>query len=365
MKIPFVDLRANYENIKSEMDAAIADVIGRTDFIKGSDLKSFEKNWAKLCEAEYCVGTSNGTSSIELILKALDIGNGDEVICPSHTFIATAEAVVSCGAKPVFTDCHDHTALIDSGEIYKALTERTKAVITVDLYGQPADHDAVVLAVKDRNIHVIEDAAQSHRALYKKKRTGSYAHATSFSFYPGKNLGAYGDAGAVVTNDKNLFEKIKMLSDHGRITKYEHLFSGCNARMDNLQAAVLNIKMKYLDSWNEKRRAVVARYTSALENLVSFIGEEPFVRSSCHLCVIRTPYRDDLKKFLEEHGVSTGIHYPIPLHLQPAFKHLGYREGDFPRSEKIASEALSLPLFPEMTSEQTDYVINTVKEYFK
>jgi dTDP-4-amino-4,6-dideoxygalactose transaminase len=221
------------------------------------------------------------------------------------------------------------------------------------------------LAVKDRNIHVIEDAAQSHRALYKKKRTGSYAHATSFSFYPGKNLGAYGDAGAVVTNDKNLFEKIKMLSDHGRITKYEHLFSGCNARMDNLQAAVLNIKMKYLDSWNEKRRAVVARYTSALENLVSFIGEEPFVRSSCHLCVIRTPYRDDLKKFLEEHGVSTGIHYPIPLHLQPAFKHLGYREGDFPRSEKIASEALSLPLFPEMTSEQTDYVINTVKEYFK
>jgi dTDP-4-amino-4,6-dideoxygalactose transaminase len=365
MKIPFVDLKINYESIKKEMDIAISDVLNSADFIKGEQLRSFEKNWAAACDAQFCVGTSNGTASLELILRALEIGAGDEVICPSHTFIATAEAVTNCGAKPVFADCHEHNGLIDAGELRKLITSRTKAVITVDLYGQPADHDAVIEAVSGKNIIVIEDAAQSHRALYKKKRTGSYALATSFSFYPGKNLGAYGDAGAVVTSDKVLYEKIKMLSDHGRTTKYEHLVSGTNARMDNLQAAVLNVKMKYLDGWNEKRRAVVARYELGLGDLVSFMTEESFVRSSCHLCVIKTPYRNDLKKFLEEHGVSAGIHYPLPLHLQPAFKYLGYTKGDLPRTENIAEQILSLPLFPEMTADQTDFVISTVKEYFK
>jgi len=365
VKIPFVDLKANYLSIKTEVDAAIMKVLDETAFIKGADLELFEKNWAFMCGAEYCVGISNGTTSIELILKALGVGSGDEVILPSHTFIATAEAVVNCGAKPVFVDSHDHTTLIDANEVAKAITPKTKAVIIVDLYGQPADYDAVKSAVGDRNIEIIQDAAQSHLARYKNKVTGSYARVTSFSFYPGKNLGAYGDAGAVVTNDKELYTKIKMMSDHGRITKYEHQISGTNARMDNLQAAILNVKMKYTAEWNEKRRTVAARYKNALDNYLSFVEEEPFVKSVYHLLVARTLFRKDMIKFLGEHGISTGIHYPIPLHLQPAYKHLGYRYGDLPRCERIAEEIISLPVFPEMTEEQTDYVINTVKEYIK
>jgi len=365
VKIPFVDLKANYLSIKTEVDAAIMKVLNETAFIKGADLDIFEKSWALMCGAEYCVGISNGTTSIELILKALGVGSGDEVILPSHTFIATAEAVVNCGAKPVFVDSHDHTTLIDANEVAKAITAKTKAVIIVDLYGQPADYDAVKTAVGDRKIEIIQDAAQSHLARYKNKVTGSYARVTSFSFYPGKNLGAYGDAGAVVTNDKELYTKIKMMSDHGRITKYEHQISGTNARMDNLQAAILNVKMKYVQEWNEKRRTVAARYKNALENYLSFVEEEPFVKSVYHLLVARTLFRKDMIKFLGEHGIATGIHYPIPLHLQPAYKHLGYGYGDLPRCERIAEEIISLPVFPEMTEEETDYVINTVKEYIK
>ena len=365
MKIPFVDLKANYLSIKDEIDNAISNVINRTAFIKGQELEQFENNWAEMCGAGFCAGTSSGTTSLELILRSLNIGPGDEVVCPSHTFIATAEAIVNCGAKPVFSDCHDSTALIDSNEVRKALTGRTKAVIIVDLYGQPADHDAVLEVVADKNITVIQDAAQSHLAEYKKKTVGSYAKVTSFSFYPGKNMGAFGDAGAVVTNDEELYKKIKMLSDHGRISKYEHQFSGTNARMDNLQAAILNVKMKHLSEWNEKRRKIVKKYKNALEDRVTFIDEESFVRSIYHLCAVRTPYRKDLIKFLEEHEVSTGIHYPIPLHMQPAFKELGYSAGDLPRSEKISEEVMSLPVFPEMTDEQTDFVIDQVKEYFR
>ncbi|MDD3044496.1 MAG: DegT/DnrJ/EryC1/StrS family aminotransferase [Candidatus Delongbacteria bacterium] len=365
MKIPFVDLKANYLSIKDEIDTAISSVISSSAFVKGKELEQFEKNWAEMCGAGFCVGTSNGTASLELILRSLGVGAGDEVICPSHTFIATAEAIVNCGAKPVFADCHESSALIDANEVRKALTERTKAVIIVDLYGQPADHDAVVEAVGNKNITVIQDAAQSHLAEYKKKTVGSYAKVTSFSFYPGKNLGAYGDAGAAVTNDEELYKKIKMLSDHGRITKYEHLIAGTNARMDNLQASVLNVKMKHLADWNDKRRKIVRKYKNALEDRVLFIDEETYAKPVYHLCVIRTPYRKDLIKFLEEHEVSTGIHYPIPLHLQPAFKELGYNSGDLPRSEKISEEILSIPVFPEMTDEQTDFVIAQIKEYFR
>lgn len=364
MKIPFVDLKANYLSMKKEIDSAIETVIDNTAFIKGSELELFEKSWAEFCGSEFCIGTSNGTSSLELILKALDIGYDDEVICPSHTFIATSEAIINAGAKPVFTDCHDSTALIDATEVEKAITEKTKAVIIVDLYGQPADFDAVKKVIGDRNITIIQDAAQSHGAQYKKSVTGSYSPVTSFSFYPGKNLGAFGDAGAVVTNDSKLAEKIKMMSDHGRISKYEHEINGTNARMDNLQAAILNVKMNYLDEWNAKRRKIVNIYRNGLEGKVKFIEEESFARPVYHLCVIRTEYRDDLMKFLKEQGISTGIHYPVPLHLQSVYKDFGYKFGDFPRTEKISEEILSLPLYPEMTEEMADYVIAQVKEYF-
>ncbi len=365
MKIPFVDLKANYLSLKGKIDSAIAEIIESTSFINGQQLKLFENKWAEMCGAEFCVGTSNGTASLELILRALGISAGDEVICPSHTFIATAEAVVNCGAKPVFADCHESTALIDANEVSRLLTPRTKAVIIVDLYGQPADHDAVLNAVSDKNITVIQDAAQSHLAEYRKKVVGSYSKVTSFSFYPGKNLGAYGDAGAVVTNDEGLYKKIKMMSDHGRMSKYEHLISGTNARMDNLQAAVLNVKMDFLPAWNEIRRRIVKKYKNTLSDFVDFVDEEPFSKSACHLCVIKTPYRKDLQKFLEEHGVSTGIHYPIPLHLQPAFKDSFSRDSDLIRSEEISGKILSLPLFPEMTDEQSNYVIDQIKEYFR
>ncbi len=364
MKIPLVDLKANYLSVKKEIDEKIFSVIGDTAFVKGRELDDFEKNWALKCNAECCAGLANGTVSLELILKALGIGPGDEVIVPSHTFIATAEAVANCGAKPVFADCIEKTALIDPESVKSSLNVKTKAVIIVDLYGQPADHNAVKAAAGE-NVFIIQDAAQSHLASYKNKTVGSYAYATSFSFYPGKNLGAFGDAGAVVTNDRGLCEKIKMLSDHGRMSKYEHLVCGTNARMDNIQAAVLNVKMRHLALWNEKRKKTVDVYKKSLKNSVSFFELEPSAVSSNHLIVIRTPERNDLKRYLEERGISAGIHYPVPLHLQPAFSELGYKTGDLPVTEKIADEILSLPVYPEMTEEQTEYVIENVKKYFR
>ena len=364
MKIPLVDLKANYLSVKEEIDEALFSVIGETSFIKGGELDAFEKNWSLRCNAKYCAGVANGTVSLELILKASGIGQGDEVIVPSHTFIATAEAVANCGAKPVFADCIEMTALIDLESVKRSVNAKTKAVIIVDLYGQPADHDAVKAAAGG-DVFVIQDAAQSHLASYKNMTAGSYAYATSFSFYPGKNLGAFGDAGAVVTNDRDLCERVRMLSDHGRTSKYEHLICGTNARMDNIQAAVLNVKMKHLALWNEKRKRIADVYRNGLKNFVSFFEEEPFAVSSDHLFVIRTPKRSDLKKYLEEKGISAGIHYPLPLHLQPAFAHLGYSPGDLPVTEKIADEILSLPIFPEMTDEQTGYVIENVKKYFR
>ncbi|MFO7811225.1 MAG: DegT/DnrJ/EryC1/StrS family aminotransferase [Candidatus Delongbacteria bacterium] len=365
MEIPFLDLKANYLSIRDEIDRAIASVIESSSFIRGNELEYFEENWAGMCSAEYCAGTASGTSSLELILRSLDIGEGDEVICPAHTFIATSESIINCNAKPVFVDCNEQTGLIDPVGVRKAVNSKTKAVIIVDLYGQPADYDSIISAVDNSNITVIQDAAQSHLAEYKKKVTGSYSFVTSFSFYPGKNLGAFGDAGAVVTNNKELFEKIKTTSDHGRMSKYEHLRKGTNARMDNLQAAVLNVKMKYLSDWNKARRKIVKKYQKELLQFVDIFDEESFANSSWHLFVIKTPYRDDLKSFLKEHGVSTGIHYPVPLHLQPVYDYLNYKRGDFFITEKICGQILSLPLYPEMRTEQIEYVIEQIKEYFR
>jgi len=365
LKIPFVDLKANYLAIKTEMDSALLKVVGEASFIKGAELDEFEKNWASACSAKHCAGMSNGTSSLEIILKSMNIGHGDEVIMPSHTFIATAEAAVNCGARPVFVDCLADTALIDAKKVHEAISPRTKAVIIVDLYGQPADHDAVKKSLEGKNIRIIQDAAQSHLARYKHQVTGSYCEITSFSFYPGKNLGAYGDAGAAVTNDDSLYKKIKMLSDHGRTTKYEHEYSGTNARMDNIQAAVLNVKLKHVREWNEKRKEAAAEYKRSLKGVVEFIETDKNCDPVYHLLVAKVPDRDKLISFLAVRGVSTGIHYPVPLHLQPAFKYLGYKKGDLPVSEKLAGEILSLPIFPEITGEQINFVVQSLKEYYK
>jgi dTDP-4-amino-4,6-dideoxygalactose transaminase len=365
LKIPFVDLKANYLSIKTEIDSALLKVIGEASFIKGAELDEFEKNWASACNARHCAGMSNGTSSLEMILKAMNIGTGDEVIMPSHTFIATAESAVNCGARPVFVDCLPGTALIDAKKVSEAVNSRTKAVIIVDLYGQPADHDSVKEALAGKNIRIIQDAAQSHIARYKDQVTGSYCEVTSFSFYPGKNLGAYGDAGAAVTNDDELYKKIKMLSDHGRTTKYEHEYSGTNARMDNIQAAVLNVKLQHVREWNEKRKEAAAKYKRSLKGIVEFIETDKNCDPVYHLLVARVPDRDRLISFLAGKGVSTGIHYPIPLHLQPAFKDLGYKKGDLPVCEKLAGEILSLPIFPEITEDQIEYTVQSIKEYYK
>lgn len=365
MKIPLVDLKANYLSIKTEIDNAIQNVIDRTAFVGGPELKSFENNWAEKCNSKFCCGVANGTSSLEVIMRALNIGPGDEVICPSHTFAATAEAILMVGAKPVFAEVFDSTALIDPSSVQKLVTDKTKAVIIVDLYGQPADYYSVQKSVNNDNIIIIQDSAQSHLGKYKGRTVGSYADVTSFSFYPGKNLGAFGDAGAITTNNEELYKKMSMISDHGRTSKYEHQIPGGNLRMDNLQAAILDVKQNYLAEWTEKRRAAIVKYRNKLSDYVTFIKEEEYNEAVYHLAVIRTEKRDELLKYLNDNGIGAGIHYPIPLHLQPVFEYLGYKEGDFPTTEKMAREIISLPMFPEITDEQINFICDKVIEFFK
>lgn len=365
MHIPFVDLKANYHSIKDEIDAVIQEVIERTAFIKGKYCEEFEHNWAKACEAKYCIGTSNGTTSLELILRAYGIGLGDEVILPSHTFIATAEAVCSLGATPVFADIELDSGLICPKSVKKQINNKTKAVIIVDLYGQTADYDAIKAVIESRDIKIIQDSAQSHFAKYKNQIVGSYCDAVSFSFYPGKNLGAFGDAGAVVTNNAELAKKIRMLSDHGRTTKYEHELVGHNYRMDGLQGAILDVKLKHLQKWVDRRHEIAELYTDLLTQKVQPLGEKKYNRAAYHLFVITCDHRDKLAQFLKENQVESGIHYPIPLHLQPAFKYLGYKKGDFPATEEFASNILSLPIYPEMTDEMVKFVADLVNEFYE
>jgi len=365
MHIPFVDLKANYQSIKAEIDTVIKDVIDHTAFIKGKHCEQFEHNWAKACGTNFAIGTSNGTTSLELILRAYNISHGDEVIVPSHTFIATAEAVCAVGATPVFADCLADTGLIDAESVRKQITAKTKAVMIVDLYGQTADYDAVKAVIGDRDIKIIQDSAQAHFARYKGQIVGSYCECVSFSFYPGKNLGAFGDAGAVVTSNPELAKKIKMLSDHGRTNKYEHELVGFNYRMDGLQGAVLGVKLNHLQNWVDRRHQIAKLYNSLLTKKVKPIVEAEGNTAVYHLYVIRCEHREKLGNFLKEHQIETGIHYPLPLHLQPAFKSLGYKKGDFPVTEKLADEIFSLPIYPEMSDEMVKFVAGLVNEFYE
>jgi len=362
MNIPLVDLKANYRSIKSEIDEAIQTILDNTSFIKGSPLEKFENRWAEMCGADFCIGVSSGTTALELILRASGLEIGKEIICPVNTFIATAESICNAGFKPVFCEIEETTGLIDPSKLEEVITENTKAIVIVDLYGQPADYDAVERICKDKNILIIQDAAQSHIAEYKGKRVGSYAYATSFSFYPGKNLGAYGDGGAIVTNDKDLADKIRMLNDHGRKLKYEHELVGFNYRMDTLQAAILSVKLKYIEQWTDNRRAIAANYHSQLQGVIPVIEKEDN-RSVYHLFVLKTDRRDKLMDYLKDNDISSGIHYPIPLHLQPAFKYLEYKQGDFPVAEKFVKKIISLPIYPEMNKKSQDYIITKVNEF--
>ena len=362
MKIPLVDLRAQYLSIKDEIDQAVASVIDESAFISGKYVAEFEKNFADYIGVRHCIGVGNGTDALFIAMKSLGIGPGDEVITAANTFIATSEAISLAGAKPVFIDCDKETYNIDAGLIEKAITSKTKAIIPIHLYGQPADMDPILALAERRNIKIIEDTAQAHGADYKGKKTGTFGFAACFSFYPGKNLGAYGDAGAIVTNNDELAEQMRMFANHGRKDKYLHEIEGVNSRLDGLQAAILNVKLKYLDDWIRRRREVAKCYNEALQGVV----ETPRVLIGTshvyHLYVIRVKSREKVQQKLIEDGISTGIHYPVPLPLQPAYRRSNYRPEDFPVACSLAGEILSIPIYESMEDNQVDYVAQKIKE---
>lgn len=359
--IPFVDLKTQYKSIQHELDEVMQRVINDCAFIQGKYCKEFEENFAHACKAPFCVGCSNGTTALELALFAYGIGHGDEVILPSHTFIATAEAVSNVGAIPVFAEITEKTFTIDPMDIERKITKKTKAILPVHLYGQCADMDKIFEIAKKCNLKVIEDCAQAHLAEYKGKKV-PIGETGCFSFFPGKNLGAYGDAGAIVTSSAELAEKIEEKLNHGRQKgeKYLHASIGTNYRMDGMQGAVLNVKLRHLPSWTEHRRKAAALYNEALKDHAEIITPEETVYTHhvYHLYVIRSPKRNELMKKLKEREVECGIHYPVPLHMQPAYASLGYKEGDFPISERVTKEILSLPICGNVTDESIQKVIS-------
>ena len=364
MKIPFVDLQSQYQSIKEDVDAAVLGVMQRGDFVLGGAVAAFEEEFARYCEADHCVGVDSGYSALELILRGYGIGPGDEVIVPANTFVATALAVSNTGARPVLVDCHPDTYNIDPGLIEAAVTLRTRAIMPVHLYGQPADMDPILEIARRHGLKVVEDAAQGHGARYKGRRIGGLGDAAAFSFYPGKNLGAYGDGGAVVTADAELADRIRMLRNLGMKIKYHHDIKGFNMRLDTMQAAVLRVKLPLLDGWNAERRRAADTYARLL-------GELPVVTPATlddvehvyHLYVVRVRDREALMQQLSDAGIASGLHYPIPIHLLPAYAELGYKQGDFPVTEVYAGEILSLPIFPELTDEQIGDVAQVVREW--
>jgi dTDP-4-amino-4,6-dideoxygalactose transaminase len=363
LPVPFVDLKAQYQSIKSEIDAAIARVIENTSFILGPEAETFEQAFADYVNARFCVGLNSGTAALHLALLACGIGPGDEVIIPVNTFFATAEAVSVIGATPIFVDADPVSYTIDVRRIEAAITPRTRAVIPVHLYGQPADLDPIFEIAQRRNLRVIEDTAQAHGAEYKGKRVGARGDIGCFSFYPGKNLGAYGEGGAIVTNDEQLAKRVRLLRDHGSEKKYQHEIVGYNFRLEGIQAAVLNVKLKHLDRWNQSRRDHAAQYGELLRNSnVVLPAEMPYARHVYHVYVVQSEMRNELLTSLSQARIQTGIHYPIPIHLQPAYASMGHQRGDFPEAERQCDRVLSLPMFPELTEEQIERVASAIKQ---
>lgn len=351
--IPFVDLKAQYQSIKSEVNAAIQGVLDSCQFTLGSEVAAFEQEFAAYSQAEFGVAVNTGTSALHMALLAAGVGRGDEVITVPFTFIATASAIDYTGAKPVFVDIDPKTFTMDPAKIEAAITPRTKAIIPVHLYGQPADMDPIMEIARRRNLVVIEDAAQAHGAEYKGRRAGSIGDMGCFSFYPGKNLGAYGEGGLVTTGNPEFARTIRMLRDWGAEKKYHHVLKGYNFRMEGIQGAVLRVKLRYLEGWTEARRTAAAHYDRMLAGTgVPTPWAAPNVRHVYHVYAIRTSERARWQAELSEQGIQTGIHYPIPVHLQPAFAELGHKVGDFPESEAAANSVLSLPMFPEITQAQ-------------
>ena len=364
MNIPFLDLKTQYETIKPEIQAALNDVLENTAFAGGPFVARFEKEFAAFCDCKHAIGVGSGTDALWLALLALGVGKGDDVITVPDTFIATAGAISYCGAEPVFVDVDEHTYNIDPALLEKTITKKTKAIIPVHLFGQPADMDPILEIARKHHLAVIEDACQAHGSRYKGKMAGTMGEAGCFSFYPGKNLGAYGEAGAVATDNDDVAAKIRVFRDHGQPKKYYHDRIGWNARMDGFQGAVLSVKLKYLNKWNEARRNHAKLYNERLKGLNSLIlpTEADYARHVYHLYAIRVQNRDALIDSLAEKGISCGIHYPVPIHLQQAYGYLNLNPGALPVAEKCASEFVSLPMYPELTEDQITCVADEIKQ---
>ncbi|MFL7839873.1 MAG: DegT/DnrJ/EryC1/StrS family aminotransferase [Candidatus Promineifilaceae bacterium] len=364
MKVPFIDLKPQYQALASEIDEAMAAVIHNSAFILGSEVSRFEEAFAAYCETSYAIGVDSGTSALELTLRAFGIGPGDEVITAANTFIATALAISYTGATPVLVDIDPQTYNMDPNELPEAITSNTKAIIPVHLYGQPSDMDPILAIASQYGLKVIEDACQAHGATYKGERVGSLGDAAAFSFYPAKNLGAFGDAGIVVTNDVKVAETIRMLRNVGQNRKYHHDVKGFNHRLDSLQAAVLRVKLAYLDEWNAVRRQLADQYTQLFAGsqiVAPFTAD--FAEHVFHLYVVQVEDREGLRDYLADMQIYTGVHYPIPIHLQPAYWELGYRRGKFPIAEQCADKIVSLPMYAELTPEIVTHVAEIVMAY--
>jgi dTDP-4-amino-4,6-dideoxygalactose transaminase len=365
--VPFLDLNRQYASIKEDIDQAIRDVIAESAYIGGSFVDRFERAFANFCGAKYCIGVANGTDALCLALKALGVGPGDEVLVPANTFIATSEAVTLAGARVVFVDIDPSTYNIDPEQIEAKVTSRTRAVIPVHLYGRPSDMDPIVEIARKHNLLVVEDAAQAHGALYKGRKIGSIGDAACFSFYPGKNLGAYGDGGAIVTSDEEVAARLRMLANHGRIDKYNHGIEGMNSRLDGLQAAVLHVKLGHLSAWSELRRDRARRYSELLRGTdVVVPATSVGIEAVYHLYVIRVraEVRDDLREYLQQQGISTGIHYPITLPNLRAYAYLNHDPQDFPEATRASREILSLPIFPELQDVELESVCQALTDFF-
>jgi dTDP-4-amino-4,6-dideoxygalactose transaminase len=363
-KIPCLDLKGQHQQIKKEVFEAFEKVYEQTAFSGGSFVEVFEKSYAGFCGTNYAVGVNNGTTALHLAMLALGIGNGDEVIIPANTFIATAWGVSYTGAIPVFVDCDPNTWEIDASKIEAAITPKTRAVIGVHLYGQPFDIRSVETVCKKHKLHLIEDAAQAQGASYHGVPVGGFGAMACFSFYPGKNLGACGEAGGITTNNEDYYKHLQSLRNHGSVVRYYHDEIGYNMRMGGLEAASLSVKLKYLPSWNSRRKDIAKKYHAALKNPKIKMQVQPEGHGSVfHLFVITTEDRDQLTRYLNEKNIFPGLHYPVPCHLQKAYAGLGYKNGDFPQSEYLAAHCLSLPMYAELTDEEVDYIINTLNSY--
>jgi dTDP-4-amino-4,6-dideoxygalactose transaminase len=364
LNVPFLDLKAAHASLSAEIKSKINGLIDNAGFIGGPEVETFSKAFGEFCQAK-CVTVANGTDALFLALKALKLKPGDEVITVPYTFIATAEAITIGGGTIKFVDINPKTYTMDVTAMEKAITPRTKAVLPVHLYGQPADMDSIMAVAKKYNLKVIEDAAQAHGAEYKGRRVGSLGDVACFSFYPTKNLGGFGDGGAVTSNDEGLLKLIAQIADHGRTDRYFHAVEGLNSRLDAFQAAVLSLKLKNLDAKNQQRRAIAEKYNLALTHN-SFISPphiESYSKHVFHLYCVETSFRDQLMQYLKDKNIGCGVYYPIPLHLQPAYAHLGYKRGDFPASERASERILALPMYPELSDEHVDAVCQALKDF--